>query len=134
MKKYILLLFILTITQFCFSQNKEVDKLYGDFKITKIDSLKNHYLITAINLNNVEVLILSKKIKGRVKRKYKKYYSTSIIKVNENYKFSLESMTTSIGYLPTSKVIMDDEVIWERDKSKLFLFETKNLAGLYHHF
>ena len=133
MRRFILLLIILT-TNFIYSQGKELEQMYGDFKITSIDSTEYYYLIKALDTSNVDVMILEKKLKKREVRKLNKNFSKYKIKVGEIYKLNLISMTTSIGYLPTSNINIDGKVIWERDKSKYYVFETKSLKGLYYHF
>lgn len=133
MKKFILLLIILT-TNFIYSQGEELEQMYGDFKITSIDSTQYYYLIRAVDTSNIDVMILEKKLKKSEIRKLNKHFSSYKIKVGGIYKLNLISMTTSIGYLPTSNINIDGKIIWERDKSKYYVFETKSLKGLFYHF
>lgn len=132
MRKFILILTIL-VTNFVYSQSKELEQMYGDFKITSIDSTAYYFLYRAVDTSNTDVMILAKKLKKK-EVKLNKHSSSYKIKVGGIYKLNLISMTTSIGYLPTSNINIDGEIIWERDKSKYYVFETKSLKGLYYHF
>lgn len=122
------------VTSFFYSQSKELEQMYGDFKITSIDSTEYYFLYRAVDTSNTDVMILAKKLKKKEVRKLNKHYSSYKIKVGGIYKLNLISMTTSIGYLPTSNINIDGKIVWERDKSRYYVFETKSLKGLYYHF
>lgn len=130
MKKYICLIVILIFS--CgYAQKEELPNIKGNFKITAIDSLKHYYLITATNEDNLLIKILANKPKKRVLKNLKKNTAYSSIQLNQSYYFDLDSMTWSMGYLPTENIIMDDEVIWNRKASNFFVYETKALKGLF---
>lgn len=125
---YIIVLFICFIG---YGQQNEPVNLKGDFNITKIDSLKHYYIISAINKDSLFIKILVDKPKKKVIKNLKKNSDYLKIEFNKSYYFTLDSMTWSMGYLPTENIIMEDIVIWNRKTSNFYMYETNQLHGLY---
>ncbi len=132
MKTYIFFLYFIFLSCLCYGQKDEPWSLKDDFQVTNIDSLKTCYLVKAINKNNLEILIYVPKPKRKIIRGLKKDINVSLIEKNVTYFFNLESMTQSIGYLPTEKIIMDGTEIWDRSSSNFFVYKAENLEGLFY--
>ena len=53
------------VTSFFYSQSKELEQMYGDFKITSIDSTEYYFLYRAADTSNTDVMILAKKLEKK---------------------------------------------------------------------
>lgn len=109
--------------------NKQTDSI---FRIYKIDSINNYYLVYAKSNNLLYKIVSKKEVTKKCKR----------VKVNSEYKFSLKSVWNQkimIGNVNASPSLMPHVTCLSFDKSTVIclerdsindLFITKNLRGL----
>jgi len=131
-------LFIYLFSSFNYAQSREriefdSRSINGNFNIVSIDSTKNHYLIIAKNETDTPVLILQKKIKkGDLKKQYKKNNIKKII-IGNTYYLHLENYFYKRFLFGTSndKIIIDKVIIYDKDISPYFVYETEDIQGLF---
>ncbi|SHN06891.1 hypothetical protein SAMN05444360_1358 [Chryseobacterium carnipullorum] len=101
------------------------------YKVEKIDSLNNYYIIYILN-SDKKYQIVSKKTKS----------NCNIIKVNQTYpSFIFEPLIKENDYIPKdrpanyldfvpNKIILDDSTVIAKGKDQDNIFKTNNLNGL----
>lgn len=139
MKKYIIYLILLLLPLLNYAQNTEEKELAarsikGDFKITTIDSSKHYYSIHAINESNVQVLIIKKKLKRKERKELLKESKVDKILVGQSYFFNLENWFYSFAMVGSTndQIVLDHKVIYDKQTSLYFVYETINLQGIYY--
>ncbi|MFH6961656.1 hypothetical protein ACHRVK_03630 [Flavobacterium plurextorum] len=139
MKKYIIYLILFLLPLLNYAQNTEEQELAtrsikDDFKITSIDSSKHYYTIKAVNESNVQVLILQKKLKRKERKKLFNEFKVAKLVVGQSYYFNLENWFYSFAMAGSAndKIIIDNKVIYDKQTSPYFVYETTNLQGVYY--
>lgn len=139
MKKYIIYLILFLLPLLNYAQNTEEQELAtrsikDDFKITSIDSSKHYYTIKAVNESNSEVLILQKKLKRKECKKLNKESKLEKLVVGKSYYFNLENWFYNFAMVgsPNDQIIIDDKIIYDKQTSPYFVYETINLKGIFY--
>ncbi|MBZ4036684.1 hypothetical protein K6T82_18080 [Flavobacterium sp. 17A] len=139
MKKSLIPLFLIMYPVFIFAQTKEeleftLRSIKGDFKITRIDSSKHFYTINALNESSMRILILQKKLKRKEYRNLNKESQFDKLVVGKSYYFNLENWFYNFAIVgsPNDQIIIDDKIIYDKQTSPYFVYETINLKGIYY--
>lgn len=126
------IIFIIAVSLFLHSCNIKYKAYEGvNYRVTKIDSIENTYLVYAekvdVSIKNTNVIkIASAKTDTNCKRK-------NLIKVDKNYKFSIFSLYPKnlVSHHLKGIVYNGSLILFDNDYNvKKDLFTTENLKGL----
>lgn len=136
MKKNVTYLMLFLFPIIAYSQvDKEYESrsLKDNFKITNIDSTNYYYLISAIDDNNFQVLLLQKKLSRKEHKNLLKKTNVDKIAVGKFYYLNLENWFYNFAVYGSAndRIVIDKRIIYEKDKSPYYVYETKDLKGLF---
>lgn len=120
--KYLLIIFLIAFS-FCYTNAQESKKTF--YKIIKIDSTKNNYIIDIKNKTNIYFRIISEKNLEIDSKKCHK------IRLNKKYKLKLLFTEPIFSGGKEVSVEVDDKIIW-KDGDNFRISYTNNLLGLCH--